>query len=100
MSLFMILFCWVIHWLVIKRSKGLIGEENRNVKEHLRLVSLFTLLICSDFGLSYLFLEQFKKHGNQMSDIYLILGFECIRLLIKAIEDCFKYHLGLLELYF
>ena len=96
----MILFFWVIHWLVIKRSKGLIGEENRKLKDHGRLLTLFMLLIVQDFSFSYLFYEQFRKHGNQMSDIYLILGFECIRLLLKVIEECFKYHIGLLELYY
>jgi E3 ubiquitin-protein ligase synoviolin len=100
MSLTIILFEWVIHWLVFKRTKGLIGEENRNVKEHFRLIVLYLLLIAQDFCFSYIFWEQFRKHGNQMSDIYLILGFECIRILIKSIEECFKYHVSLFELYY
>ena len=29
-----------------------------------------------------------------------MLGFECIRLWLKAIEDNFKYHVSLLELYY
>ena len=64
MSLVMILFCWILHWLVIKRSKGLIGEENRNVKEHARLVTLFVFLILFDFGLTYIFWHMFHKEGN------------------------------------
>ena len=35
-----------------------------------------------------------------MSDIYIMLGFECIRLWLKAIQDNFKYHVSLLELYY
>ena len=99
-SLMQILYFWIIHWLVIKRSKGLIGEENKNVKDHVRLIVLFAMLIWHDFSLTFIFLEQFTKHGNQMSDIYIILGFECIRLLLKIIEETFKYHVSLVELYY
>jgi hypothetical protein len=64
MSLVMVLFFWIIHWLVIKRSKGLIGEENRNVADHTRLVVLFVFLILFDFGLTYIFWQMFNKEGN------------------------------------
>lgn len=35
-----------------------------------------------------------------MNDIYVIAGFEFARLLLKAIQDNFKYQVSLAELYF
>jgi hypothetical protein len=48
MSLTFVLFFWVIHWLASKRTKGLIGEENRNTTNHCKLLFLFASLILID----------------------------------------------------
>lgn len=76
MSLTFILFFWVLHWLISKRSKGLIGEENRNFGNHIRLVILFAFLVLIDALFTYVFAIQFFKHGSKMSDIYIMIGFE------------------------
>lgn len=34
-----------------------------------------------------------------MNEIYVIIGFEFMRLLLKAIQDNFKYTISLFELY-
>jgi hypothetical protein len=48
MSLTFILFFWVIHWLASKRTKGLIGEENRTYSNHIKLLILFGGLVLID----------------------------------------------------
>lgn len=48
MSLTFILFFWVIHWLTSKRTKGLIGEENRNCASHCKLLGLLASLVVVD----------------------------------------------------
>jgi hypothetical protein len=95
-----ILFVWMLHWLASKRLKGLIGEENKSVVAHLRLLSLFVVMILFDGAVTYVFTLQFLKYGNKMNDIYVISGFEFARLLCKAIQDNFKYQVSLAELYF
>jgi len=100
MSLSFILFVWIVHWLLSKRTKGLIGEENRNKSLHARLICLFVILIFFDALITYIFAQQFYKHGNKMSDIYIIGGFEFARLLLKSIEDNFKYQVSLFELHY
>ena len=90
----------MLHWLVAKRSKGLIGEQNRNKSMHLRLVILYWILIAFDSIVSYIFLVQFNRISSKMNDIYIIAGFEFVRLLIKVLEDHFKYQISLAELYY
>ena len=90
-SLYFIMVIWVIHWLVSKRSKGLVGEENRNFTAHAKLIVLMIGLVVMDATVSYIFILEFSKYGNSMNDIYIIVGFEFGRLLLKAIEDNFKY---------
>ena len=75
-SLYVILSIWLLHWLASKRSKGLIGEENRDKKVHIRLQILFASLIFFDGLVTYIFAVQFYKHGTKMSDIYIMAGFE------------------------
>ena len=75
-SLIVILSIWLLHWLASKRFKGLIGEENRDKSVHIRLQTLFILLICFDSLVTYIFAVQFYKHGTKMSDIYIMAGFE------------------------
>ena len=76
MSLTVILAIWMLHWLASKRTKGLVGEENRDKSVHARLLLLFTGLIALDALVSYIFAVQFYKHGAKMSDIYIMGGFE------------------------
>jgi len=91
MSLLVVLSIWMLHWLTSKRCKGLVGEENRDKSVHARLLILFTLLITLDALVSYIFAVQFYRHGTKMSDIYIMVGFEFGRLLLKAVERNFKY---------
>lgn len=100
MSLQIILSIWVVHWLVSKRWKGLIGEENRNLNAHFKILTLLSLLVLIDATVTYIFGLEFYKYGNKMSDIYIIIGFEFGRLFLKAFEDSFKYQISLFELYF
>ena len=79
-SIVTILFVWMLHWLAIKRLKGLIGEESKSLVNHGRLLLLFCLLIVFDGAITYVFALQFYKFGNKMNDIYVIAGFE-VRLL-------------------
>lgn len=76
MSLVLVLFFWVIHWLTSKRTKGLIGEENRNKTNHAKLLSLFGCLVVIDGLCAGIFAVQFFKYGKKMSDIYIMIGFE------------------------
>ena len=54
-SLIVILSIWMLHWLASKRTKGLIGEENRDKSVHARLLILFACLIGLDALVSYIF---------------------------------------------
>lgn len=76
MSLICILFFWVIHWLIAKRTKGLIGEENRNYGNHAKLLGLFGCLIVIDGVCTGIFAVQFFKYSRKISDIYIMIGFE------------------------
>lgn len=75
-TLICILCVWMLHWLVSKRTKGLIGEENRNVFTHLRLLCLFVLLILFDLTVVVIFVRKYLDLRNQMNDVYLIAGME------------------------
>lgn len=76
MSLAVILAIWMLHWLLAKRTKGLIGEENRDRSVHARLLLLYGFLICADGFVTYLFTRQFFRQNTKINDIYLMLGFE------------------------
>jgi len=75
-TLICILCVWMLHWLISKRTKGLIGEENRSVFTHLRLLCLFVQLILFDFVVVVIFVRKYMELKKQMNDIYLIAGIE------------------------
>jgi hypothetical protein len=50
-----ILFVWMLHWLASKRLKGLIGEENRSIMNHARLLVLFWVMIAFDGCITFVF---------------------------------------------
>jgi hypothetical protein len=101
-----ILFCFcILHWLVNKRSDYLISRGSRDWLEHAKIMLLRNVLIVISFIVSYAFYAQFTadtKGANgdeKMGKIYVIIGFEFIRLLLKGIQHNFKYHLAAIELY-
>jgi ABC-type sulfate transport system permease component len=67
---------WMLHWLISKRTKGLIGEENRNLFTHFRLLVLFLLLIFFDLAAVLVYTRKFIELDTKMSDIYVIAGIE------------------------
>lgn len=75
-TLICILCVWMLHWLISKRTKGLIGEENRNVFTHFRLLVLFLLLIFFDLAAVLVYTRKFIELDTKMSDIYVIAGIE------------------------
>ena len=75
-TLICILCVWMLHWLISKRTKGLIGEENRNLITHLRLLALFLLLIFFDLAAVLVYTRKFIELDTKMSDIYVIAGIE------------------------
>jgi hypothetical protein len=75
-TLVVILFVWMLHWLASKRLKGLIGEESKSLANHARLLVLFFIMIVFDGIITYVFALQFFRFGNKMNDIYVIAGFE------------------------
>lgn len=76
MSLVCILFFWMLHWLASKRTKGLIGEENRTCSNHVKLCTLYGCLLLIDGLCTGIFALQFFKQGQRISDIYIMIGFE------------------------
>ena len=54
-SLVIILFYWMLHWLLAKRTKGLIGEECRNMSTHGLLLALYVVVIFVDGLIAYIF---------------------------------------------
>jgi hypothetical protein len=77
-TLIFILCVWMLHWLISKRTKGLIGEENRAIFTHVRLLVLFILLILFDLAVVTIFVLKFKRQSSKMNDIYVISGFEVL----------------------
>jgi len=75
-TLICILCIWMMHWLISKRTKGLIGEENRSAFTHFRLLSLFVLLITFDLAAVVIFIRKFMELNYKMNDIYVIAGIE------------------------
>lgn len=75
-SLLIILSIWMLHWLLAKRTKGLIGEENRDRVTHGRLLTLYSAIITIDGLIAYIFFVQFLKNEKKIDDIYMMVGFE------------------------
>lgn len=59
LSLAVLFGYWIIHWLVYKRSDYLVSRGSRGVKDHLRLLILYVILIVADFIIAYAFYERF-----------------------------------------
>ncbi len=38
--------------------------------------------------------------GEKMNEVFVFIGFEFVRLMLKAIQDNFKYTISLIELYY
>ena len=74
--LMIILSIWLLHWLLAKRTKGLIGEENRNKATHSKLLLLYAMVITFDGLITYIFTTQYFKNDSKIDDIYLMIGFE------------------------
>ena len=85
-TIVVILFVWMIHWLASKRTKGLIGEESKSVFNHARLLLLYVFLCLFDGAITYVFTQQFFKYGNKINDIYVIAGFE-----VSSILNIYNY---------
>lgn len=84
-SLTILFFFWVLHWLVYKRSDYLISRGSRGKLEHFKLLLLYQMLILIDFTVSYIFYDKFQQVGEKMNEIYVIIGFEVIT---SAIDTC------------
>jgi len=52
-----------------------------------------------DFVVAYTFYDKFSLIGQKMNDIYVIIGFEFVRLFLKAVQDSLKYSVSLVELW-
>ena len=76
MTLLVVLSIWMLHWLLAKRTKGLVGEENRDWIIHGRLLTLYGIVITIDGLITYIFAMQFLKNDKSIDDIYLMIGFE------------------------
>ena len=76
MSLMVVLSIWMLHWLMAKRTKGLIGEESRNWSVHGRLQLLYGLVIAFDLITAYIFTEKFSFLDKKNDEIYIMIGFE------------------------
>lgn len=76
MTLLVVLSIWMLHWLLAKRTKGLIGEENRDWGVHGRLLTLYAIVISIDGLITYIFTIQFFRNDKSIDDIYLMIGFE------------------------
>ena len=63
-TLICILCVWMLHWLISKRTKGLIGEENRSLLTHFRLLCLFGLLILFDLVSVVIFIRKYLEIGK------------------------------------
>jgi hypothetical protein len=75
-SLTILFFFWVLHWLVYKRSDYLISRGSRGKLEHFKLLVLYAGLSVVDFTISYIFYDKFQIVGEKMNEIYVIIGFE------------------------
>ena len=98
MTLLVVLSIWMLHWLLAKRTKGLVGEESRDWATHGRLLSLYAFVISFDLITAYIFYQQFKGEDKKTDDIYILIGFEFARLFLKAVKSNFKYQVSLFEL--
>lgn len=57
MALLVVLSIWMLHWLLAKRTKGLVGEESRDWTTHGRLISLYGMVITFDLITAYIFFQ-------------------------------------------
>mmetsp|Transcript_100055 Transcript_100055/g.137732 ORF Transcript_100055/g.137732 Transcript_100055/m.137732 type:complete len:220 (+) Transcript_100055:75-734(+) len=100
MSLTFLLFVCMLHWVLFKRCKGLISRGTRTVSQHLKLLLLYICLIVFDAICTCILYQIWVRDGKNMSEIYVLLGFEFAGLTIKTIEENFKYKVSLMELYY
>jgi hypothetical protein len=76
LSLAVLFLFWIVHWLTYKRSDYLISRGSRGVKEHLRLMILYAVLIVVDFSVAHAFYERFQVAGEKINEIFVFIGFE------------------------
>jgi hypothetical protein len=76
LSLLILFFFWVLHWLVYKRTDYLVSRGSRGKLEHFKLLFLYQVLIMIDFIISYTFYDKFTSENEKMNEIYVIIGFE------------------------
>ena len=91
MTLLVVLSIWMLHWLLAKRTKGLIGEENRDWSVHGRLLTLYAIVISIDGLITYIFTIQFFKNDKSIDDIYLMIGFEVSDIKASHKSVCLTY---------
>lgn len=104
LSLAILFFFCIIHWLVNKRGDYLISRGSREPVDHFKIMVLGNIMVFICFVVSYVFYKQFTADGDddeeRMGKIYVIIGFEFIRLFLKGIQHNFKYQLSAIELYY
>jgi hypothetical protein len=104
LGLAILFFFCIIHWLVNKRSDYLISRGSRDRSEHTKIMILGNILVFICFIISYVFYKQFtneeEDEDKKMGKVYVIIGFEFIRLFLKGIQHNFKYQLSAIELYY
>jgi hypothetical protein len=62
-SLAILFFFWVLHWLVYKRSDYLISRGSRGKLEHFKLMVLYVALASINFTISFIFYNKFSLAG-------------------------------------
>jgi len=100
MSLTFLLFVCMLHWILFKRCKGMISRGTRVPTQHFKLLLLYVCLIAFDAICSCIFYQIFIRDGKNMSEIYILLGFEFAGMTTKTLEEFFKYKISLIELYY
>lgn len=86
-SLSIVFFFWVMHWLVYKRSDYLISRGSRGKMEHFKLLLLYSILIGFDFIISFIFYDKFTLEQEKLNETYVIIGFEVIVLIINLFSS-------------
>ena len=89
LGLAILFFFCIIHWLVNKRSDYLISRGSRDRMEHIKIMVLGNIMVFICFVVSYVFYKQFTSDNldgeESIGKIYVIIGFEFIRLFLKGI---------------